>query len=188
MRARLILAAAAGALIAGLALAPAAEASHGWSFGAGFHVSGAHFRVGFGPAGVGSLGGPYFLTTQRLHYRGASCHGACFRRGAGFYHHPACSVVGVHFRRGGHLPSHYLHRYSPYRGPYGYGPGYFRPYGVPYWRDGHRHGYRRDHRGWNAPDYRRHGSASRYLYWDDDVDSDSDSDSDRRYRGRGRRH
>ncbi len=196
MRARLMLVAAGGLLIAGLAAAPPAEAAHGWSFGAGFHVGGAHFRVGFGPPGFGHYPGPFLLTTHRLGYPGQRCHGACFRRGGGFYHHPACSVVGFHFGRGGYSLGHYLDRYSPYRGHRSYGRGYrgpYRSYGHYGYRD--HHGYRDDHRlwygrysprgrgypYWDAPRYRQHDYWRRYRDWDDD----SDSDSDRRHRRRG---
>lgn len=186
MRRTMIVAAAGGALIAGLAMAPPAEASHGWSFGAGFHVGGVHFRVGFGPRARSHYPVPFFHTTHRLAYRGHSCHGACFRRGRGFYHHAACPVVGFHFRRAGHHVGWTLDRYSPfrgYRGGYGH-RGYYEPYG--YYRDrGHHRDYRyRDHRYRDAPRYRQHPYWQRHRDWDDD--SDSDSDSDRRHRGRRR--
>jgi hypothetical protein len=87
MKARLMIIAAAGVLLGALALAPPADAGHlDWSFGVGFHVGGLHFRVGFSPQGYGGYPGPFFLTTNRLHYPGYSCNGACFRRGAGYYH------------------------------------------------------------------------------------------------------
>ena len=147
MRVRLILIAAAGVLMGTLALAPPAEAGHlDWGFGVGFHVGGLHFRVGFSPAGYGGYPGPFFLTTSRLDYPGYGCHGACFRRGAGYYHHSACPLLGFHFRRGGHGTDYYLNQYSPYgyRG-YGRGYGYYpnRSYGHHYgghvYRDRSRH-------------------------------------------------
>lgn len=192
MRKGLVLAAVGGALIAGLALAPPAEASHGWSFGAGFHVGDAHFRIGFGPGSRGYAPAPFFYTTHRLGYRGHSCHGACFRRGRGFYHHAACPLVGFHFRRAGHHVGWFVDQYAPwgpgYRGGYGY-RGYYDPHGYRRYQGRyrqHRYGPYRD-----APRYRQHGYWERYRDRghdsDWDSDSDSDSDSDRRHR-RHRRH
>ena len=204
MKARLLLIAAAGVLVGSLAVAPPAEAGRlDWSFGVGFPVGGLHFRVGFAPHGHHGYPGPYFHTTSRLHYPGYSCHGACFRRGPAYYHHSACPLVGLHFRRGGYGPDHYLRAYSPYRpyGPYwGYGSRYYRypnrAYGY-YYRNGYRDRFRhyggnyyrdrhhRDHR------YRGHGGGHHYRpdRWRGDRDHDSDSDSDRgRHYRNDRRH
>jgi hypothetical protein len=181
---------AGGVLVAGLALAPPAEAGHGWSFGAGFRVDGVHFRVGFGPQGFGHYGAPFFVTSHRLGYRGYACHGGCFRRGGSFYHHAACPVVGFHFHRGGHYVGHYLQRFSPYpayRGYRGY-RGDYRPWGVWGYREPYPR-YRPYDRYRGAPRYYQHDYWRRYRDWDHDSDSDSDSDSDRRRRRRrGRRH
>lgn len=204
MKARLILIAVAGALLGTLALAPPAEAGHsGWSFGVGFHAGGLHFRIGFAPHGYSGYPGPFFLTTSRLHHRGYGCHGACFRSGAGYYHHASCPLLGLHFRRGGYGPDHYLRSYSPYRGygPYwGYGSRYYRypgrAYGY-YYRDGHRDRFRhyggRHYRDRHYRDHRHRGYRGDHRYRHDrgrrdwDHDSDSDSDRGRHYRP-GDRH
>ena len=206
MKARLILIAAAGVLVSTLALAPPAEAGHlDWSFGVGFHVGGLHFQVGFAPTGWGGYPGPFFLTTSPLHHRGYSCNGACFRRGASFYHHASCPLLSFHLRRGGYGPDYFVRHYSPYRG---YGRGYvyrpyrpYRPYGYynrsygHYYRDGYRDRFRSG-RGHHYRDRHHRDRHYRDRYRDDrhrgyrdhrgrgrDVDHDSDSDSDR-----GRRH
>lgn len=201
MRARLILIAAAGALVGTLALAPPARAGHlDWSFGVGFHVGGLHFRVGFAPPGYGGYPGPFFYTTSRLHYPGYGCQGACFRRGAGYYHHASCPLLSFHLGHRGYGPDYYVRHYSPYRG-YGWGhrPHLKRPYGT-YYRDGYRSRYRspwghhyrdrhyrdryyRDRRHKGYPDHRGRGHGHDY-----DHDSDSDSDSDRGRRHRYDRH
>lgn len=180
MKTKLILIAAAGALLGTLALAPPAEAGHmDWSFGVGFHVGGLDFHVGFAPTGWGGYPGPFFLTTGQLHYPGHACSGACFRRGATFYHHASCPLLSFHLRRGGYGPDYFVHNYSPYRGVdpwYGYRTyrpyRSYRPYGTygrpyrPYYRDrvGHRpgHHYRdgysdRHRRHYGEPDHRRRG-------------------------------
>ena len=144
MRGKLILIAAAGALVGTLAMAPPAEAGHlDWSFGVGFHVGGLDFRIGFAPPGYGGYPGPFFLTTGRLHHPGYGCNGACFRRGAGYYHHASCPLLRFHFGRVGYGPDHYLRGYSPYRGYGHYGPyrPYNRSYGY-YYRDGYRDRFR----------------------------------------------
>ncbi len=202
MKAKLILIAAAGVLVGTLALAPPAQAGHlDWSFGVGFHAGGLHFRVGLSPRGYGGYPGPFFLTTSRLHYPGYSCQGACFRRGAGYYHHETCPLLGFHFRRGGHGAGHYLNLYSPYRG-YGrsYGRYPIRSYGH-YYRDGHRGRYRpyggryyserhyRDqrHKGHKGHRDNRGYRNDRRRGRDYDDDSDSDSDRGRHYRNDQRR-
>lgn len=167
MKARLVLIAAAGVLLGGLALAAPAEAGHlDWSFGAGFHVGGLHFNIGFSPVGYAGYGGPFFYTTSRLHYPGHVCTGACFRRGAAFYHHPACPVLGVHLRGFGYGPNHFILNYSPYRYR-GYAPGYRgypnRSYGY-YQRDGWRERYRSDRgRHYRDRHYRDHRHRDRHL-------------------------
>ena len=205
MRARLILIVAAGVVLSTLALAPPAQAGHlDWSFGVGFHVGGLHFRVGFEPTGWGGYPGPFFLTTSRLHYPGYGCNGACFRRGAGYYHHASCPLLGFHFRRGGFGADYYVHNYSPYRS-FGRGYGYrtYRPYGYynrgygHYQRDrfrsrpGHRyrdHRYRdhryRDHRyrGDRHRGDQRHRGSGDHRGRGRDYDHDSDSERGQRYR------
>ncbi len=185
MKARLILIAAAGALLGTLALAPPAEAGHlDWSFGAGFHVGGLHFQIGFSPVGYAGYAGPFFYTTSRLHYPGHVCSGACFRRGAGFYHHAACPVLGVHLRGFGYGPDHFIINYSPYRS---YGRGYgrypYRSYGH-YYRDGYRDRFRshrdRHYRGRHPKGYR----DSRRYRADRHRGRDYRRDGDVRDRGR----
>ncbi|MHC4816327.1 MAG: hypothetical protein ACYTFN_25010 [Planctomycetota bacterium] len=179
MKARLILIAAAGVVLGAMAAAPPAEAGHSdWSFGVGFHVGGLHFRVGFSPLGYGPYPGPFFLTTSRLHYPGYGCNGACFRRGAGYYHHVDCPLLSFHFGRVGYGPRHYLPRYSPYRGyNRGYGPYPSRPYGYYRYRDGHRHDYRRYSDG-RYRDHRHHGYRN-----DRDFRHDARRYRDHRQRG-----
>jgi len=162
MKAKLILIAIAAVLLGTLTLAPPAQAGHlGWSFGVGFHVGGLHFRVGFSPAGYGGYPGPFFLTTNRLHYPGYSCNGACFRRGADYYHHSSCPLLGFHFGRGGFGPDYYVNSYSPYRG---YGPSYGR---YPGWSYGeyYRNGYRDRYRSYGDHYYRgkRHYQGKRHY-------------------------
>ena len=199
MKAELILVAAAGVLLGTLALAPPAEAGHlDWGFGAGFHAGGLHFRIGFSPLGYGGYPGPFFLTTSRLHYPGYSCHGACFRRGAGYYHHSACPLLGFHFRRSGYGAGYYLSHYSPYRG-YGRSYGRYpnRSYGY-YYRDGYRDRYRshsgryhrgdrryRDHHRRGYQDGHRHRHDRGRRHYDDDGHSNRGRHyrDDRRHRG-----
>ncbi len=204
MKAKLILIAAAGALLGTLALAPPAEAGHrDWSFGVGFHVGGLHFRVGFAPSGYAGYPGPFFLTTSRLNYPGYGCNGACFRRGAGYYHHASCPLLSFHLGRGGYGPDYYAHNYSPYRQ---YGRGYGRGYrSYPnrssgyYYKDGHRdrfrsnrgHHYRDRHHGDRRYRGRGHSRGNRHDRGRGrDYDRDRDSErgrnyqNDRRQRGR----
>lgn len=190
MKARLILIAAAGALLGGLALAPPAEAGHlDWSFGVGFHVDGLHFRIGFGPPGYGPYPGPFFVTTGRLHHRGYGCHDACFRRGRNVYHHAYCPLLGFHFRRGGYGPDYFLSHYAPYGswGPRVYKRHYRypnRPYGYTYrngYRDRYYHPGGRYYRDRHYRDQRHRGYRDDRRYRGRrDYDHDSDSDSDRR--------
>ena len=194
MKARLVLIAAAGVLLGGLALAPPAEAGHlGWSFGAGFHVGGLHFQVGFSPVGYGGYPGPYFLTTGRLHYPGHGCRGACFRRGAAIYHHASCPLLSFHLRGFGYGPDHFVRNYSPYRG-YGRSYGRYpnRSYGH-YYRDGYRDRFRshrgRYDRGRHSHGYRdgRHYRHDRRRGRDYRHDRDRDRDRRRHYRDDRRR-
>ncbi len=190
MRRKLIIVAACS-LVAGLAAAPGAEAGHrDWSFGAGFHVGGVHFRIGLHHPATRHYGfhpGPYFYTSHRLSYSGYRCHGACFRRGAEIYHHYGCPLVGHHFGRAGYSPGYYLGLFAPpayrshygghyrdrYRGHYGRSPS--RSHGYYLYLDGYAGRYRdrgrHGHRGYRSvPPGRRH-----HLHRDFD-------------RGRGWRH
>jgi hypothetical protein len=183
MKARLMIIAAAGVLLGALALAPPADAGHlDWSFGVGFHVGGLHFRVGFSPQGYGGYPGPFFLTTNRLHYPGYSCNGACFRRGAGYYHHSSCPLLSFHFRGGGYGPDYYINNYAPYRG---YGQSYGRYYPNRSYRNYYRDGYRDRYR----PQRGRHYQGDRHHR--DRYDRDRrhkgyrDNRGSRQDRGRG---
>lgn len=182
MKTKLILIAVAGVVLGTLAIAPPAEAGHlDWSFGLGFHVGGLHFRVGFSPPGYGGYPGPFFLTNSSLHYPGYSCNGACFRRGAGYYHHESCPLLSFHFRAGGYGPNYYVQHYSPYRG---YVPGYGRYPSRPY-RNYYRNGYRDRYRSYGNRHYRgdRHG---RERYYRDRRPKGHRDRGYRNDRGRGR--
>ena len=196
MKARLTLIAAAAVLLGTLAMAPPAEAGHlDWSFGVGFHVSGLHFRIGFSPPGYGGYPGPFFVTTTPLHLPGYGCHGACFRRGAAYYHHASCPLLGFHLHRGGYGPDFYLRSYSPYRGygpryapypyPYRYRPYPYRPYGH-YYRDGHRDRFRpyggRYYRDRGDRHHRGKGHRGRSYRHDRGRGNDHHSDRGRHYR------
>ncbi len=191
MKAKLILIAAAGVLLGTLALAEPAQAGHrDWSFGVGFHVGGLHFRIGFSPAGYGGHPGPFFLTTSRLHHSGYSCNGACFRRGAGYYHHASCPLLSFHLRSRGYGPDHYVSNYSPYRG---YGPSYGHNYGrYPSRSYGHyyKNGYRDRYRSQGGRYYRggRHYGDQRHRGNRGGVDEGSRcGDEDRHARHQGTR-
>lgn len=182
MKAKLILIAAGAVLLGTLALAPPAQAAHpDWSFGVGFHVGGLHFRVGLAPAGYGGYPGPFFLTTSRISYPGYGCGNACFRSGAGYYHHASCPLLGFHLRRVGYGPDHFVTHYSPYRS-YGSSPGLYRnrSYGY-YYRDGYRDRFRSPGSYYYRGDRHRRDTG-RGRHWGSDHDHDSDSDRGRHYR------
>lgn len=191
MKAKLIVIAVAGVLLGTLAVAPPAEAGHlDWGFGVGFHVGGLHFRIGLSPAGYGGYPGPFFLTTSPLRHPGYSCNGACFRRGAGFYHHASCPLLSFHLGRGGYGPDHYVRSYSPYGSYRGYGSSYGRYPGQSngryYYRDGYRNHYRPN--GHRYRDQRRSGRHDGRGYRNDrgrgrDYGHNRDGDRGRQYRG-----
>ena len=155
----------AALLLLSLAMAQPAHAGHpggeGWSFGAGFHVGGVQFQVGYwggrgtgfghpgyapglrrGHSGYGvrglerrSLaahpGVPYFQVSRPIHYPGVACSNACYRGGGGTFHHASCPLVSHHFRRHGTDPYRTIQSYGPRYGS-GYSQGHRAPYGYGY--------------------------------------------------------
>lgn len=171
----LILAIAAGSMLAPAFLQTPAEARVFWSIGSVFSVGGLDFAMAFGrPDGYWSdhYGeSHYYRTRHPMQYQGYSCHNGCSYRAGYYYHHPDCASVRYHFRR---------HRFSPDR--------YVRS--APWYYDGYYNRYR-SHDRYRYDRYRN----NRYRYdphrydrgrYDRRRDNDWDSDSDRRDRHRGR--
>lgn len=176
----LILAIAAGSMLAPAFVQTPAEARVFWSIGSVFSVGGFDFAMAFGqPDGYwGDHYGEshYYRTRQPMQYQGYSCHNGCSYRAGYYYHHPDCASVRYHFRR---------HRFSPDR--------YVRS--APWYYDGYYNRYRSYDR--NRYDRYRYDSHrnNRYRYdphrydrgrYDRHRNNEWDSDSDRRDRQRGR--
>lgn len=174
------------ALLMALWATPASAGLDTWHFGAGFHVGGVQFRVGYAEAGP--FGSSFYFEAGRpFSYRGYGCSSYCYRQGPRFYHHPSCSAVHHHFSYHGYAPSYYIEHYGP-RMPYPPAVHYYDPprWNAHYYGHHSRYDYRHQSRYYRD----KHGRQKYYRgkkdrYWDDRRRHDQ-SRGDRGHRDRGR--
>jgi hypothetical protein len=121
MRRTLSIAILAGTvMMAAPGLAPEAHASRGgFFFGAGFHIGGFPFVIGYAEPGYSHHHGYYYRTPRHIAYRGHSCSSACYRDAGYYYHHESCPVTHRYFRSY-EVDHHWvLSRYAPHYDRYG---------------------------------------------------------------------